>query len=223
MRKLLLFISMAFFFVADLQAQSISASGVIIDEKGGPVAGASILEKGTKNGTTSSSDGAFTLKVKSSSATLVISSIGYTSTEVKANQKLNIQLKQSSSQLSEVVVTALGISREKKAISYSAQTIGSDAIAASGKSNLVDGLQGKVSGVQITSTGGQVGGGSTIVIRGYNSLTGNNQPLYVVDGVPIDNTTDGGTSSQYNYPSANRAIDINPDDIANVPLVSGSS
>jgi TonB-linked SusC/RagA family outer membrane protein len=223
MRKLLLFISMAFFFVADLQAQSISASGVIIDEKGGPVAGASILEKGTKNGTTSGSDGAFTLKVKSSAATLVISSIGYTSTEVKANQKLNIQLKQSSSQLSEVVVTALGISREKKAISYSAQTIGSESIAASGKSNLVDGLQGKVSGVQITSTGGQVGGGSTIVIRGYNSLTGNNQPLYVVDGVPIDNTTDGGTSSQYNYPSANRAIDINPDDIENLTILKGGA
>ena len=92
-----------------------------------------------------------------------------------------------------------------------------------GKSNLVDALQGKLSGVQITNNGGQVGSGNAVVIRGYNSLIGNNQPLYIVDGVPIDNTLERGTSNQNGFSSANRAIDINPDNIASVTVLKGGA
>ena len=221
MRNFLFFVCMVL-FATQANAQNTNTTGKITDENGTPIVGASVVERGTKNGTLSGNDGTFTLKTKAK-ASLVISSLGYKSAQVAAADGLQVKLQSDVNALSEVVVTALGISRDKKAISYSAQTVNADAIASSGKSNLVDGLQGKVSGVQITNTGGQAGGGSTVVIRGYNSLTGNNQPLYVVDGVPIDNTTEGGTSSQYNYPSANRAIDINPDDIENVTVLKGGA
>ena len=221
MRNFLFFVCMVL-FASTASAQVTNTTGKITDENGTPIVGASILERGTKNGTLSGNDGTFTLKTKAK-ASLVISSLGFKSTMVVAASGLQVKLQSDVNALSEVVVTALGISRDKKAIGYSAQTVNAESLAASGKTNVVDGLQGKVSGVQITATGGQAGGGSTIVIRGYNSLTGNNQPLYVVDGVPIDNTTDGGTSNQYNYPSANRAIDINPDDIDNVTVLKGGA
>lgn len=221
MRNFLFFVCMAL-FATQVNAQTTTTSGKVTDDKGAPIVGASILEKGTKNGTLSKNDGSFSFSAKAKS-TLVISSLGYVPVQVTAGMGLQVTLKQEVNALSEVVVTALGISRDKKAISYSTQSVNAESLAASGKSNLVDGLQGKVSGVQITNSGGQAGGGSTVVIRGYNSLTGNNQPLYVVDGVPIDNTTDGGTSSQYNYPSANRAIDINPDDVENVTILKGGA
>lgn len=221
MRNFLFYVCMVL-FATQANAQVTTTSGKITDDKGAPIVGASIMEKGTKNGTLSTNDGTFTLKTKTK-ANLVISSLGYKSLQVLAANGLIVTLQNDVNSLSEVVVTALGISRDKKAISYSTQSVNAESLAASGKSNLVDGLQGKVSGVQITNSGGQAGGGSTVVIRGYNSLTGNNQPLYVVDGVPIDNTTDGGTSSQYNYPSANRAIDINPDDVENVTILKGGA
>jgi TonB-linked SusC/RagA family outer membrane protein len=221
MRNFLFFVCMVL-FASQANAQNTNTTGKITDENGAPIVGASVVERGTKNGTLSSNDGTFTLKTKAK-ASLVISSLGYKSAQVAAGEGLQVKLQSDVNALSEVVVTALGISRDKKAISYSAQTVNAESLASGGKSNLVDDLQGKVSGVQITNTGGQAGGGSTVVIRGYNSLTGNNQPLYVVDGVPIDNTTEGGTSSQYNYPSANRAIDINPDDIENVTVLKGGA
>ncbi len=221
MRNFLFFVCMVL-FATQANAQNTNATGKITDENGAPIVGASVVERGTKNGTLSSNDGTFTLKTKAK-ASLVISSLGYKSAQVAAGDGLQVKLQSDVNALSEVVVTALGISRDKKAIGYSAQTVNAESLSSGGKSNLVDDLQGKVSGVQITNTGGQAGGGSTVVIRGYNSLTGNNQPLYVVDGVPIDNTTDGGTSSQYGYPSPNRAIDINPDDIENVTVLKGGA
>ena len=221
MRKFLFYVCMVL-FATQANAQVTTTSGKITDDKGTPIVGASILEKGTKNGTLSNNDGTFTLKTKAK-ANLVITSLGYKSLQVVAGNGLVVTLQNDVNALSEVVVTALGISREKKAISYSAQSVSAADIASGGKSNLIDDLQGKVSGVEITSTGGQAGGGTTIVIRGYNSLTGNNQPLYVVDGVPIDNTSEGGQTGQYGFPSPNRAIDINPDDVDNVTVLKGGA
>ena len=220
MRNFLFFVCMVL-FATQANAQNTNATGKITDENGAPIVGASVVERGTKNGTLSSNDGTFTLKTKAK-ASLVISSLGYKSAQVAAGDGLQVKLQSDVNALSEVVVTALGISRDKKAISYSAQTVNAESIAAGGKSNLVDDLQGKVSGVQITNSGGQAGSGSTVVIRGYNSLTGNNQPLYVVDGVPIDNTSNN-TFGSYSFPTANRAVDINPDDVDNVTILKGGA
>ena len=220
MRNFLFFVCMVV-FASTATAQNTNTTGKITDENGSPIVGASVLERGTRNGTLSKNDGTFTLSTKAK-ATLVISSLGYKSTTVAAGSGLRVQLQSDVNALSEVVVTALGISRDKKAISYSTQTINAESIAAGGKSNLMDDLSGKVSGVQITNSGGQAGSGTTVVIRGYNSLTGNNQPLYVVDGVPIDNTA-SATNGQYSFPSANRAVDINPDDVDNVTILKGGA
>lgn len=113
--------------------------------------------------------------------------------------------------------------KSKQIENYLAQKDNSASNVFVGKSNVVEALQGKVSGVQVTNSGAQVGSGSSVVIRGYNSLIGNNQPLYIVDGVPIDNTSDVGPSNLNGYPSANRAIDINADNIESVTVLKGGA
>ena len=208
-------------------AQSKEVTGTVTDASGQPIPGASIKIKGARTGTSADQNGAFHLTIPAK-GTLIISATGFETKEISAGDRtsFSIQLGQDTRSLSEVVVTALGITREKKAISYSTQTVNAETIANGGRSNLVDDLNGKVSGVQITNAGGQAGAGTTIVIRGYNSLTGNNQPLYVVDGIPIDNTSEQGdptNTSSYYVPTANRAIDISPDDIESLTILKGGA
>ena len=205
-------------------AQKKEVTGRIVDAMGNPIPGATVKLKGNKTGVPADVNGSFKINV-SSNATLVISGISFETQEVSVgNQEtLTITLKQSTTALSEVVVTALGIGRQKRSITYSAQTVGSESIVNSGRSNLVDDLNGKVAGVQITNAGGQAGAGTTIVIRGYNSLTGGNQPLYVVDGVPIDNSAEQGSGYVNNVPTANRAIDLSPDDVESLTVLKGGA
>jgi TonB-dependent SusC/RagA subfamily outer membrane receptor len=124
--------------------------------------------------------------------------------------------------LDEVVVTALGISREKKALGYSVQDVTGDEIAKAKETNIINSLQGRVSGAQITATSGAVGASSRIVIRGVSSLSGNNQPLFVVDGIPIDNSNFGDTGTD-GVNKGSGAADINPDDIETLTVLKGAN
>ena len=224
MRKALMLSAMLVLCAILAFSQSKEVTGTITSPSGQPIPGASIKIKGARSGTSAGQNGEFKITVPPGT-TLIITAVGYEPQEVNIGGRtsLSISMNQDNKALSEVVVTALGISREKKAISYSTQTVTSTEITSGGRSNMVDDLNGKVAGVQITNAGGQAGSGTTVIIRGYNSLTGTNQPLYVVDGIPIDNSSEQGSGNAYNVPTANRAIDIAPEDIESVNVLKGGA
>src|SRR5690606_31504223 len=174
--------------------------GTVADQDGTPLPGASIVEKGTTNGTQSDFDGNFVISVTDANAVLVVSYIGFSTREIALDGKtdLAIMLQESSDSLDEVVVTALGISREKKGLGYAVQEIQGGDLNEARESNFVNSLSGKVAGVNISSAGG-VGSSSRIIIRGESSLNfGGNQPLYVIYGVPTGNAgTSTSTSADY--------------------------
>lgn len=203
-------------------AQDRQLTGVITSsEDGQPLPGVSISIKGTAKGATTNADGAYQLAV-SSGNTLVFSYVGFTSKEVVLGDEstLNIQLQMNASSLSEVVVTALGITREKKALGYSVQEIGGQQLTQARETNLVNALSGKIAGVQVTNSNGAPGASSRMLIRGASSIGSNNQPLFVVDGVPIDNSNYGsGTGVDY----GNGAGSLNADDIESVSVLKGPS
>ncbi|WP_020535378.1 SusC/RagA family TonB-linked outer membrane protein [Lewinella cohaerens] len=215
-----------------LLAQDISVTGTVTDDADGqPLIGVNILVEGTATGTITDLDGNYRLSVPAD-ATLVFSYTGFTPETVAVNGRNLIDLSMTAgTRLDEVVVTALGISREKKALGYAVQELNGDELTATQESNLVNSLQGKVAGVLINSSSGAPGAGSNIVIRGITSFGDNNQPLFVVDGVPIDNSTIAGNnlpSAGSNSPGSseqssftNRAADINPADIASVSVLKG--
>lgn len=201
-------------------------SGVISDNQGQPLPGANVLEQGTTNGTQTDFDGNYTLEV-SGSANLIVSYIGFKTKEVSVNNQstINIVLDEDSAQLDEVVVTALGISREKKSLGYATQEVDGDDVNKVATDNVVNALSGKVAGVQIKNNS-NMGGSSNVVIRGSTSLTGDNQALFVVDGVPVNNSnfnnadqTTGGGGFDY----GNLASDINPNDIASINVLKGAA
>ena len=198
----------------------IEITGNVTDQDGAPLPGASIIEKGTTNGTQSDFDGNFTLSVSEANAVLVVSYLGFSTKEVAlaGKQDISISLLESSDNLDEVVVTALGISREKKGLGYAVQEIQGGDLNEARESNFVNSLAGKVAGVNISSAGG-VGSSSRIVIRGESSLNfGGNQPLYVIDGVPTGNAgTSNSTTADYGSSSA----EINPADIESVTVLKG--
>lgn len=196
----------------------------------GPVPGASVVEKGTKNGTATGPEGQYSITVSGDDAVLVYSALGLTSTErsVSGKNTINVTLKATSEQLEEAVVTALGITREKKSLGYAVSTVSGDDVKRSGSQNVIQSLSGKAPGIQVTGSGGTPGASSKILIRGNATFTGQNQPLIVVDGVPIDNTTTQTTAGDFPFNqnlsgvnNANRAIDINPDDIESVTVLKG--
>jgi TonB-linked SusC/RagA family outer membrane protein len=162
-------------------------TGSVVDETGEPIVGANVIEKGTANGTVTNIDGKFLLTVRNN-VVLQISYVGYITQEITVGAQataINVILSEHISMIDEVVVTALGLQREKKALGYAVQDVKGDAIAQSRELDVVNALNGRVSGVHITHGGGGLdGGGSRIVIRGENSMSGNNTPLFVIDGVP---------------------------------------
>lgn len=206
-------------------SQSREITGRVTDVKGDPVPFASILIKGTTTGVSTNEDGRFAI-VASTGYILVVSSTGFRTLEVpvgNASDFYPVSLAPVSD-LSEVVVTALGIKKEKRALGYSAQEIKAEDIAASRQMNIVNALQGKATGLQINSTGGAPGQGARIVMRGITSLDPSRpfQPLFVVDGIPIDNNTDVGGSGDLRGLS-NRAADLNPDDIESISILKGGA
>ncbi len=204
-------------------AQTITGK-VTSETDGSGVPGATVKVKGSTSGTFTDSDGNFKLNV-GSATTIVVSSIGFESIDVSiGNQSIvNVSLKEDATQLSEVVVTSLGIERSKRSLGYSIQSVGSKELTEVKQPNIVSALQGQVSGVQITNTGGGPGMGARIVVRGLTSLNpnGDNQPLFIIDGVPIDNSTNDNSSNSRGM--SNRAADINPNDIETISILKGAA
>ncbi len=204
--------------------QSKRITGTIIDERGDPIIGANVVEKGTSNGTITDIDGNFSLNV-SDNATLYISYIGYVAQEVAVTGRtvFNISLKEDAQRLDEVVVTALGIKRQARSIGYSTAQVGGEQFTESREINLGNALTGKIAGVSVTGNSTGIGGSSRVVIRGNASLTGNNQPLYVIDGVPFDNTNRGKAEKWGGMDMGDGLSAINPDDIAEIQVLKGAA
>lgn len=219
-RKLTLMLTFLFVWMGVAWSQGLTVKGVVTSEEDGlPIVGASVLVKGTTQGTITDVDGNFEISgVKAGSKTLIVSFVGMKSQEVAIKPNMKIVLQSDTETLDEVVVTAMGISREKKALGYALQEVKSDEITQAAQLNVANALSGKIAGIQITSQGGQVGASQNIVIRG-NSSFGNNAPLIVVDGVPVQN--DNGTGSDVNLGSG--LNDINPEDIESISVLKGGS
>lgn len=210
-------------FVGGLLAQRTITGTVTDAADGATIPGANVLLDGTTKGTITDFDGKFKLDVPNEGGTLVVSFMGYTTKTVVIGDKneISIQLAIDAKVVDEVVVTAFGIKREKKALGYSVTDIKSDELTKSRDANVINSISGKVAGVKISQGAGGIGSSSRIVIRGNSSLSGNNQPLIVVDGVPIDNTNHnpGGWLGGIDYGSG--ISDINPDDIASMAILKG--
>ncbi len=202
-------------------------SGTILTSDGDPVVGASVVVVGTKTGTVTDVDGHYQMSIPVGS-TLRISYLGMKPKTVKAKENQTVYLDQDNTMLNDVVVTALGVSRQKKALGYAVSEVkGEDLnLSRGGLSNPVNALEGKVAGLQISSGAGSMGGSSKILIRGANSLTGSNQPLFVVDGVPIEGKDYNSLDTQRGgggYDYGNLVQDINPDDIENISVLKGAA
>ncbi|KPQ13325.1 MAG: SusC/RagA family TonB-dependent receptor [Algoriphagus marincola HL-49] len=229
MRKALLFVVALFTMTLSYEVsaqQRVITGTVISDEDGLGLPGATVLVKGTTVGTTTDLDGNFSISVPDGGTTLIFSFVGLeTKEEVIGNRTvIDVTLTTDAEQLSEVVVTAIGIEREKKALGYAVTSVGTEQLENRPEQDVARVLQGKVPGVNITSTNGMSGSGTNMVIRGYSSATGSNQPLFVVDGVPFNTstnaqngfTTGGATTSS-------RFLDIDPNNIENISVLKGLS
>jgi hypothetical protein len=179
-----------------LIAQTRTLQGTVTDESGAPVTGASVSIKENKRGTTTAADGSFTLSAPAGSKTLVVSYVGKESQEIiiGSTANFNVSLKAGGSKnLDEVVVTALGITKERRTLGYATQTVRGDAITDKGDGNLLNALQGKLAGADIVGSGGAAGASTSIILRGISSFTGNQSPLFVVDGIPVSDDVDEST------------------------------
>jgi TonB-linked SusC/RagA family outer membrane protein len=227
MRQLLL---CAFLYVCGTQmasAQQRKVTGMITDSSGKAVANATVTVKGTKSGVASDGDGRFSINVNSNDAVLVITSVSFKPKEVGVggNDNVNIVLEASSGVEQEVVVTALGIRRERKSLGYAIQEVKGQTLVDANEPNLANALTGKAAGLQITRSSNGPAGSSKILLRGSNSLTLDNQPLIVVDGVPMSNFT-GASNTDYYNPSrdmGNGLSDINAEDIETISVLKGPS
>lgn len=207
------------------QQPSRSIKGTVTDPNGEAIIGANILQKGTANGTITDIDGNFTLNVPND-AILEISYIGYITKDIPVKSgNFKIILQEDTQNLDEVVVTAMGIKRNEKALGYALQELKGSKLLESRDMNVTNALSGKISGLQVVKGASGVGGSSKIILRGQSSLTGDNQPLIVIDGVPMDNTASGNTDMWGNsgMDMGNGLQDINPDDIESLTVLKGAS
>ncbi len=213
-------------------AQNIRVTGKVTDSSSLPVPGVTVLVEGTTSGVATDNDGTYAISVPANGA-LVFSAIGLETQRVPVNNRtvINVTMAESAIAVEEVVVTALGIEKEKKALGYAVQDLKSDEIMKNKQTNVINSLAGKVAGVNITQSSGSAGSGSTIIIRGGNSASESrdNQPLFVVDGIIYDNSTvnsgNSGTDgvTKVNTSFGNRVMDINPDDIESMSILKGAA
>ncbi len=229
MRKTLLVVATLFFLAIShgVSAQQQVITGkVISDEDGLGLPGATVLVKGTSIGTTTDLDGGYSINVPAGSGILVFSFVGLKTLEEQIGNRtvVNVTLTSDASQLSEVVVTAIGIEREKKALGYGVSSVGDEQLGNRPEQDVARVLQGKVPGVNITSTNGMSGSGTNMVIRGYSSATGSNQPLFVVDGVPFNTSTNSQNGfTTGGAASSSRFLDIDPNNIESISVLKGLS
>lgn len=227
MKKILLLIVLCTGLISFARAQK-EVTGKVTDAKDGtPLTGASVKIKGTSKGTVTDANGEFRLNSVSASTVLVISSVGYTDREVTVGDQasLAITLTQGENVMNEVVVTALGIRRTRNQLPYAAQQIGGEEVSRTRTTNVAGNLSGKISGLEIRQSN-SLGGSTNIVIRGVKSLTGNNQALFVIDGVPFDNSnvnSQNQRAGRGGYDYGNAAADINPDDIESITVLKGAA
>ncbi len=229
----IMIVALAFLLTGNANAQeSKTIKGVVRDATGEPLIGASVIEKGTNNGVITDVEGSFILTVPTD-ATLSIAYMGYATREIRLAKRkkqgdLKVTLREDSQQLKEVVVTAMGIKKDTKRLGYAVSTIESDEIVKAGATNFASAMYGKAPGIRITQTQGGAAGAVSINVRGLTSITGNNQPLIILDGVPIRN---GGTGKSTDFAEfgndgqirSNGLVDINPEDIESVSVLKGAS
>ena len=225
MRKILLMMT-AIFCAGFAMAQNLQVSGIATSaEDGLPMPAVAVAVEGTTTGTTTDLDGAYTISVPSNGS-LVFSFMGYETTTVKVNGRkvINVVLTPGSIEIDDVVITAMGIKRSEKAIGYAATTIKGDEISSKRANDIMSSLAGKVAGVQIASTSSDPGASQSVIIRGVSSLSGSNQPLYVIDGVPMNNSahySSDGLNAGYDF--GNGANAVNPDDVENMTILKGAA
>lgn len=224
MKKLSLVLTMVLFCLGITMAQR-TITGTVTDDSGEALIGASVLVKGSTTGTVTDIDGSYSLDVPDGEQTLVFSYTGYATQDVvtSASNVLDVVLSEGL-ELSEVVVTGLGIKKEKKALGYGVSTIANDEIAGRAEGDVARILRGKATGVDITQTSGMAGSGTNVIIRGYSSITGSNQPLFVVDGIPFntDTNNDQGFGSG-GATASSRFLDLDPNSIAEISILKGLS
>ncbi|WP_439879595.1 SusC/RagA family TonB-linked outer membrane protein [Pontibacter sp. MBLB2868] len=227
-RLVLLNMAMLLVLVSQAWAQSRTVSGRVTDAANGqPLPGVSVVVKETNTGVATGVDGNYTVNVPPTGATLQFRYIGYATTEktVGSESTINVALGPDTKQLQEVVVTALGVEREERSLGYAASSVKAEEITRARATSPMNALQGKVAGVNISSASGAPGASTKVILRGYSSIGGNNNPLYVVDGVPVDNGSGnysaGGVNRTQDF--GNRANDLNPDDIASITILKGAS
>ena len=218
---------------ASLFAQNVTVKGTVKDSNGDPIVGAGVLIKGTQTGVTTDIDGNYSINVPAN-ATLRFTALSYADQEVPVRGRANISvtLSEDAERLKEATVTAeFGMKRVARSVGASVQSVKAQEIAESGRESFVDALQGRVSGMTITSTGGAPGSSTSVILRSATSISGNNQPLYVVDGVPINNNTlstqtdfaiDDAVNS-YGMDFSSRGNDINPEDIESMTILKGAA
>ncbi len=222
-------LSLLFLFVllvsVPLYAQQTVKGKVTAQEDGNPLPGVSIVIQGTSSGTVTDLDGNYSITVPGPESVLTFSFIGFETKSLRVDNSttLDVVMKTKASELGEFIVTAFGISQEKKSLGYAAQSIDSETITSTRQPNIVNALQGQVAGVQVTNSGGAPGQSARIIIRGINSLdpSADNQPLFVVDGVPVDNSTIESNGTPRGM--TNRIADINPNDIETMSVLKGAA
>ncbi|WP_372633535.1 SusC/RagA family TonB-linked outer membrane protein [Fodinibius sp.] len=231
-RKLLLSFCFIAFFAQMAFAQTGSITGQVIDNNGESVPGANVLLVESGQGTATNAEGNYTISnVEAGTYTLRVTFVGFTeytqqvAIESGETVEVDVTLEAGEIGLEEVVVTALGFEREVRSIGYSVQEVTGESVTDSRESNIVNALAGKIAGVQINSSSGQPGKSSRITIRGNSSMLGDNQPLFVVDGIPVSNASDGNPTENilFSGGASNRALDIDPSTIENVSVLKGAS
>ncbi|MBK8787182.1 MAG: SusC/RagA family TonB-linked outer membrane protein [Chitinophagaceae bacterium] len=223
------------FFLVPLFAQAQApVTGRVLDEKGQPVVGATVLVKGAKSGTKTDANGNFTITAKTGDV-LVISSVNFGSqqTKVKDGGNVTVNMIAKDGTMDEVVVTAMDIKKAPRELGYSVQTVKGAEVAETQRENFINALQGRVAGLSVTPTTGTAGASSGIILRGFNTLSGTNQPLFIIDGIIVDNTTfnsnsQGGSGvglasdgANRNIDNTNRIADLNPNDIESYTILKG--
>ena len=191
-----------------------------VEDADGPMIGATVKVVGTSNGVVTDFDGKFRLKCKPGDM-LEVSYVGYNTQQVKAQQGMKVLLTEDKTELSEVVVTALGIKRDRKALGYGLAEVKGEELTKAKETNVINSLSGKVAGLVVQNTAGGASGSTRVLLRGNTEMTGNNQPLYVVDGVPLDNTNFGSAGVEGGYDLGDGISAINPDDIENMTVLKG--
>ena len=225
MKKHFLLVTLSLFMLSSMIAQT-TISGTVLDTDGAAIVGATVLIKGTTTGAYTDQNGAYTISAPSDATTLIFTYVGKKTVEeiISGRTTIDVSLEANALELEEVVVTGLGIKREKKALGYGVSTISNDAIQGRQEADIARILRGKATGVNIQQTSGLSGSGTNVIIRGYSSITGDNQPLFIVDGIPINtqtNTTQGFGSG--GATASSRFLDLDPNNIEEVSILKGLS